>query len=106
MLKKERGNYPELAYFTIEDQTLMTTDALNFTHADVVNAPDTDFIWQAVEKSFEDSWNFLNKGNVKCPGNGEKVQGRLENDRLIVEPPCRFCDYDVLCGNKFDGVSI
>jgi len=102
MLKNERGNFPELAYFTLEDQTLMTTDALHFTHADVVSAPDTDFIWQAIEKSFEDSWDFLNKGNIKCPGNGEQVQGRLEGDRLILEPPCRFCDYDVLCGNRFN----
>jgi len=106
MLKKEKGRYPELAYFTLEDQNLMTTDARHFVHADVVEAPDTESVWKAIEKSFEEAWISLNKGNIKCPGNGEEVQSRLDEDRLILEPPCRFCDYDVLCGKRFDGVSI
>ena len=63
-------------------------------------------IWNAIEKSFEYSWALLEKGEVKCPGNGEEVQSRLESDRLVLESPCRFCDYDVLCGNRFVGDAI
>ena len=53
MLKNIKGSYPELAYYILENQTFMTTDPLHFTHADVVDAPDTDMIWNAIEKSFE-----------------------------------------------------
>jgi ATP-dependent helicase/nuclease subunit B len=106
MLKNIKGSYPELAYYILENQTFMTTDPLHFTHADVVDAPDTDMIWNAIEKSFDSTWAILEKGEIKCPGNSEEVQSRLEGDRLVLEPPCRFCDYDVLCGNRFVGGAI
>lgn len=106
MLKPQKGIYPELAYYILQDQSLITTNPFHFNHADVVDSPEIDIIWTAIEKSFEHYWGLLKKGKIECPGKEEEIESRVEKGRLTLEPPCRFCDYEVLCGNKFAGDSI
>lgn len=102
LLKEARGVFPELAYFTLEDQTFLTTDPKHFSNGDDVQAPDSEDIWQIFTETFKEAWKLLKKGFVLCPGNrGEEIKAELTEEQLIMEPPCKFCDYDVLCGKRF-----
>ncbi|MEA3548576.1 MAG: PD-(D/E)XK nuclease family protein, partial [Thermodesulfobacteriota bacterium] len=101
LLKETRGVFPELAYYTLEDQTFLTTDAKHFPRGEEVNGPSLEDVWTAFEDTFNNAWQVIESGLVLCPGNGEEVESGLEDNRLIMEPPCRFCDYDVLCGRRF-----
>jgi hypothetical protein len=102
LLKEARGFFPALSYYTLEDQTFLISDAVHFPNGEEVEIPPSGDVWQAFEDTFNEAWQVLNAGIVSCPGNGDdKVESRLEDDRLILEPPCKFCDYDVLCGRRF-----
>lgn len=102
LLKEARGCFPALSYFTLEDQTFLTSDAVHFPNGEQVEVPPSIDVWQAFEETFNEAWQVLNAGMISCPGNGgDKVESRFADDRLILEPPCRFCDYDVLCGRRF-----
>ena len=101
LLKQSRGIYPELSYFTLEDQTFLTTDAHRFPDGEEVQVPANDDIWQAFEKTWKEAWEILTAGHVLCTGIGEDVEASLTADGLVMQPPCKFCDYDVLCGRRF-----
>lgn len=102
LLKEAHGVFPELAYFTLEDQTFLTTDSNHFVNGDDVQAPATEDVWQIFAKTYKEAWKLLAKGVVLCPGNSdEDIKAELTEDQLIMQPPCRFCDYDVLCGRRF-----
>lgn len=101
LLKELKGSYPELAYYTLEDQTFITTDPKHFFNGDHVETPNIDEVWKAFFSTFQDVWAVLDTGLVPCPGNDEDVKSGFEAGRLILEPPCRFCDYDILCGRRF-----
>ncbi len=66
-----------------------------------MEVPPVEEVWQIFEDTFNEAWQVLKSGLVLCPGNGEEVESRLDEDRLVLEPTCRFCDYDVLCGRRF-----
>jgi ATP-dependent helicase/nuclease subunit B len=101
LLKETRGVFPELAYYTLEDQTFLTTDSRHFANGVKVQTPSNDEVWKAFENTYNEAWKVLNSGLVRCPGNGDEVKAKLDGDSLILETPCRFCDYDVLCGKRF-----
>ena len=102
LLKEAKGVFPELAYFTLEDQTFLTTDPNHFFNGDDVQAPSSNDVWQIFTETHKEAWQILKSGLVLCPGNsGEDIKAELTDDLLIMEPPCRFCDYDVLCGRRF-----
>jgi len=101
LLNETLGHYPELAYYTLEDQTFLTTDRIHFANGEHVITPQVGDVWQAFKETFNEAWMVLEAGMVLCPGNGEAVESSLDGDILTLEPPCRFCDYDVLCGRRF-----
>lgn len=101
LLKQEKGLFPELGYFTLEDQTFLTTDTTSFPDGEAVKGPPADEVWQVFEKTWAEAWKLLTAGNVFCNGGEEKVEAELSDDRLVLPPPCKFCDYDVLCGRRF-----
>lgn len=101
LLKEARGCFPALAYFTLEDQSFLTNDPMHFPAGEEVKTPSIEEVWQAFEDTFNEAWKTLNSGVVLCPGNGDEVKSSLDEGRLTLETPCRFCDYDVLCGRRF-----
>jgi hypothetical protein len=101
MLKEAKGKFPEIAYYTLEDQIFLSTDVVHFPDGEEVETPAIEDVWLAFEETFKEAWQLLNSGLVLCPGNGDEVKSKLDDKLLILEPPCRFCDYDVLCGRRF-----
>ncbi len=101
LIKETRGRFPGLAYFTLEDQTFLTTNSRNFPQGEEIDSPENEEIWKAFEDTFNEAWEVLSSGIVLCPGNGDEVESRLEKGRLLLEPPCKFCNYGVLCGRRF-----
>ncbi|MGD9947657.1 MAG: PD-(D/E)XK nuclease family protein [Desulfobulbus sp.] len=102
LLKELRGRYPQLAYYTLEDQTLLTTDLRSFPLGEEAVVPETKEIFQIFEETFTANWEVVKSGTLLCPGNnGEDIESRVEEGKLILEPPCRFCEYEVLCGRRF-----
>ena len=102
LLKELRGRYPQLAYYTLEDQALLTTDLRSFPLGEEAVVPETEEIFQIFEETFIATWDAVRSGTLLCPGNNdEDIESRVEEGKLILEPPCRFCEYVVLCGRKF-----
>jgi hypothetical protein len=104
LIKEMTGIFPGLAYFTIEDQTMLTSDPHLFPKGIPVEAPPFEYIWEAFEQSFDDGWDLIGSGQVRCPGceiDNNIPKSEIKEGRLFIEPPCRFCEYDVLCGRRF-----
>jgi len=102
LLKELRGRYPQLAYYTLEDQALLTTDLRSFPLGEEAVVPETNEIFQIFEQTFTAAWDGVRSGVLFCPGNnGEDIESRVEEGKLILEPPCRFCEYEILCGRRF-----
>lgn len=102
LLKEARGVFPELAYYTLEDQTFLTTDSVHFKSGEHVQTPTNDDVWKAFTESYQDTWDTINKGIVTSPGNnGEEIKASLNDGKLQLSPPCHFCEYDTLCGKRF-----
>ncbi len=104
LLKEMTGIFPDLAYFTIEDQMMLSTDSRLFPRGISVEAPQFEDIWKAFEQSFDIGWDLLKSGQVGCPGcekDNDVPKSEIKEGRLTVEPSCRFCEYDVLCGRRF-----
>ncbi len=101
LLKQTKGVFPELAYYTLEDQKFLTTDPHHFPDGETVEMPPIADLWEVFEETYNEAWTFINDGIISSPGNSEEeIKGRLEDDRLVLEPPCRICEYDVLCGRR------
>jgi hypothetical protein len=102
LLKQAHGFFPELVYYTLEDQTFLTTDPVHFKNGEHVQAPANNEVWDAFAASYKDAWDIINKEVVSCPGNGdEEIHAALTDGKLQLAPPCHFCDYNVLCGKRF-----
>jgi ATP-dependent helicase/nuclease subunit B len=88
------------AYFILQEQTLMSTDAKAFPGADVVAGPSMQESWDALGKSYEARQVQLKAGRVTAEGvpavtgddNGAGVGG------VHIDPPCDYCEYDGICG--------
>ncbi len=79
----------------------LAMDNIHFANGEHVTMPQIDDLWLAFTETFHKVWQVIGTGLVLCPGNGEDVKSSFDGERLILETPCRFCDYDVLCGRRF-----
>jgi len=101
------GALPAVAYFILKEQRLLTTDPSRFGGGERIEGPDVAGIWSSVEAAYDAMWTEVGAGALTAPGNpnaGGKVvpeESSVEEGRLIVSPPCRFCDLSALCGRLY-----
>lgn len=94
-------------YFILQRQRLLFTDAGAMPGAEAVEGPSLRETWKGMEATHRQRRNELRAGQLFAPaidgGEGAApVEGSaLTEEGLVLEPPCRFCDYTTLCGKAF-----
>lgn len=97
-----KADMPPVAYFVLEDQRLISTDRRAFPDADHVDGPGPLETLKATERAYASAIARLADGKVTALGVGEDVpESAIVEGELVLEPGCRWCDYDALCGLSF-----
>jgi hypothetical protein len=99
------------AYFILSDQVLITSCIEAFPSCQSVMGPTPVETWKALGKSYGLRCNELLAGDVMAEaitdaeGNGPAKPG-IDGERgMMIDPPCKFCDYGLICGNGFEVTS-
>lgn len=105
LVTQGRAPMPPVAYFIVNEQSLHSTEADGLGGGVIpAKGPTPQDTWDAFHAAIEKRWGELRDGALVAPGIpnelGEIVprKGQLGPDGLVLEPPCRFCQYDTLCG--------
>jgi ATP-dependent helicase/nuclease subunit B len=105
---------PAAAYFSLSRGELLATDARPFAGAGIpaMKGPPLSDTWNRIQRTVEKVEEVLATGRVLVTGVGAalplvEAMGVPEADRaghLRLEPgaACRYCDYDPLCGRRWE----
>jgi hypothetical protein len=96
--------FPPVAYYIIRENRLLATDKKAFPEAEEVRGPGPAATWAALEKAFLEVKQAIEDGTVSS-GTGYQPakksgmdMGSIRDGRLVLPPPCHFCDFSALCG--------
>lgn len=96
--------FPPVAYYIIWENRLLATDKKAFPEAEEVKGPKPSVIWEALVKAFEEVSRAIKEGTVSSGIGYEPLRksgidmGSIQDGRLVLPPPCVFCDFFDLCG--------
>ncbi len=101
--------YPAVGYYIVRDGRLLVTDTRVFPSGEAAGEIAPEVMWRAVERSIALRRAELAEGKLEAPGNTEgaleiREASALENDVMVIAPPCVFCDYALLCGKPADEI--
>jgi len=106
---------PPAGYFSLANGKLLTTQSEPFAGAQRVSGPDLDETWQRLERTVDLVRQLLDEGRVVVTGvrqslplldaAGVSDEARPTYLDMAVESGCRYCDYDALCGKKWQDLS-
>ncbi len=111
LLLKQRGLDPAAAgYLILGSQRLLATSGSPFTRTTPVEGPELEATLSATSSSAREALVQLRAGRAVATGvsdgpDAEKVEPSIASGSLVLSPPCRFCDFDALCGRAFGGGS-
>jgi ATP-dependent helicase/nuclease subunit B len=100
-------SFPPVAYFIMERQRLLTTDATAFDGAEQIDGPSPRETWQMLVATHAEAWARVQRGQLDAPGvvleDGDKPREAAEvvDGRIVVPPGCGYCDFAALCGRAF-----
>jgi ATP-dependent helicase/nuclease subunit B len=101
---------PAVAYFVLKTQQLLTTAAGIFLDVERIEGRTVDQTWAAFEVAHDTVRQDFLAGDLVAPGNPDdegnvypEEEEIAEDGRLVLMPPCRFCELSVLCGRVFGG---
>lgn len=106
--RQGRGPFPPVGYFVMDAQRLLTTQPEAFVHAEPVSGPSPEETWRLVEATHAEEWRAIAEGRIAARGvvtsDDQKVpkEPRVEDGRLVLQPPCIWCEYGALCGQAFE----
>lgn len=104
LLEKESEGPVAVAFYVLRNRSLLLSDAITAlgTH---IEGPSPKETWDAAAFTFAGRRAARGAGLVTARGVGEPDlvvrRSQLRQDRLELAPPCRYCDYAVLCGKAF-----
>ena len=109
-LNRERGAFPPAAYVIMSEQRMFTTEPAQFPNAESVSGPDLASTWATLERAHAAEWARAEAGQLQAPGVGltaaeERKGSRVEDGLLVMQPPCKFCEFGGLCGLTLPGES-
>lgn len=113
----ERGakDLPHAAYFSLKQGKLFTLPAPVFGNAETVNGPTLTDTWQRAERSLAQALRSIEA--KRFPVTGLKRSLPLLASLGVPEPdhpahfqhtpekPCQYCDFDSLCGRRWEALS-
>ena len=106
-LTRDGIQFPPVAYFIIRSQRMLTTHPAFFRDVPPLDGVAPDETWKAFERSYQLRLKELRSGLVLAPGDRDEKrelvlsESTLEDGKLVLVPPCRFCQFDALCGHAF-----
>ena len=103
----KRKTNPAVAYFILVEQRWLTTDGHAIDGVFPERGPTTFDTWKALERAVAAEAAELALGQVTARGCGEEDSsedacGIADDGRLHLSSPCRFCDFDGLCGRTYE----
>jgi len=98
--------FPGVAYFIMGAQRMFTTAPDLFPNAEPIEGPSPRETWELYQKVHAERWAEVEAGRIEAlgvPVEDEKIptETKLDDGKLTVAPPCRFCDYAAMCGRAF-----
>ena len=102
LVKGEGGDaLPPSTYFMIKQRRLLAVDSDPFPVESRIEGKGLDSVWDAVVEFRNRALEGMGAGRVVAAGVETEGAGDGRGAGLIVvEPPCRFCDYGRLCGKQ------
>jgi hypothetical protein len=102
-----QGPVPPVGYFVMESQRLMSTQPDAFPHGERVEGPPPEETWRLMEETHAGEWQVVQAGRLAARGvvveDDEKPRKdpAVVDGRIVLPPPCDWCDYAALCGRAF-----
>lgn len=99
-----KAQFPPVAYFILSEQRVLTTGPQSFPGAESVTGPGPDETWALLESSHAEHWKDVQQGTLRARGlpddDGENPpkETKVVDGRLVLESPCKWCDFGGLCG--------
>jgi len=106
-LTRDGAAFPPTAYFVIATQEILSVSRGDFGPASYVEGPSAESTWKAMERSYARRLGELEAGILVAPGSAgpaateELAVGHQDDRSVVLEPPCKFCRFDALCGRAF-----
>jgi hypothetical protein len=101
LLARDGEAWPGIGYFQIRSRRLLTTDPpLGGAHT-IEPALTVNETAARLKKIAAHAEQNIERGHAQAPGVGtrdDELHSRLTNGDLVISPPCRFCQFAVLCG--------
>jgi hypothetical protein len=103
-LVPQKGPMPPVAFFILQSQRMLTVHKGLFPNAKLVRGATAEETWTAFELSYAERRRELAEGKVISPGerdgNGDlsPAESSLQDGKLSLTPPCKFCEFGWLCG--------
>ena len=96
------GAFPPAAYFMLKQRRLLAVDSEAFPTRSRIAGNGLEVVWDAVLAARARLLDELSSGRVVATGVGDAAPGAgdPEAGELALEPPCRFCRYGRLCGQR------
>ncbi len=95
----EEGRRPETAFFILDRQELFGEHAGRLPGASLRGRHRAAEVWRATESAIRQRVAELARGEVLAPAaDGTEIEGALAHGVITIAPPCKYCDFDALCG--------
>ena len=98
---KGKKAFPPVAYYMIRENRMLTTDKKAFPKAEPIDGPGPSVPWAALQKAYAEIAKAIKGGTVLAPVEYKKKPGgdpgKIEDGRLLLPPPCFYCDFECLC---------
>jgi len=103
-LLRSGGKWPAVAFYILRSQRMLALGPTNLKDAEPIEGPPVETTWKAFEQSVAARRDQIDRGRIVAPavpdedGEGVPKQSQLDDDGVVIPPPCRFCDLGFLCG--------
>jgi hypothetical protein len=97
----DAGGWPPTAYFLFPSRQLLSTRPAEFPGCQRVDGPDEGAVWARVVRSLDAVRERLARGEVEVPfltAEDRKGFSGFGDDGIAIPAPCRYCEYQLLCG--------
>ena len=96
---------PGIAYFIVTRRRMLAASPSSLPHAEAVDGPAIEDVWRGFEQAFLTRCEELAAGEVKAAcvaaeGQDPPDQSKLVGDKLVLAPPCQYCEFQGLCGER------
>jgi hypothetical protein len=100
-----------VAYFILTAQSMLSSDKTLAVDGTALKSEWTpELTWKLLQKSHDDAWQSVRMGTLVAPGVvDDKHQPQTaitEKKALVLEPPCRYCEFDGVCGRRYNRIEV